>query len=63
VAQAMRANPNVKAAQAALRQALEIAAAQRSAYFPTVQAGFDPTRQLNAVGVLPYSICSRRRSA
>jgi NodT family efflux transporter outer membrane factor (OMF) lipoprotein len=58
VAQAMRANPNVKAAQAALRQALEIAAAQRSAYFPTVQAGFDPTRQLNAVGVLQPTLNS-----
>jgi NodT family efflux transporter outer membrane factor (OMF) lipoprotein len=58
VTQAMRANPNVKAAQAALRQALETAAAQRSAYFPTVQASFDPSRQLNAVGVVAPTLSS-----
>ena len=41
VEEALRANPDVHAAQAALRQALENTAAQRGSYFPTVQAGFD----------------------
>jgi NodT family efflux transporter outer membrane factor (OMF) lipoprotein len=58
VAEALRANPSVQAAQAALRQALEIAAAQRGAYFPNVQAGFDPSRQRNAVGVLAPTLNS-----
>jgi NodT family efflux transporter outer membrane factor (OMF) lipoprotein len=58
VAETLRANPNVHAAQAALRQALETAAAQRGAYFPTVQAGFDTSRQLNAVGVLQPTLNS-----
>lgn len=55
---ALRANPSVRAAQAALRQALENTAAQRGAYFPTVQAGFDPSRQRNAVGVLSPTLNS-----
>jgi NodT family efflux transporter outer membrane factor (OMF) lipoprotein len=58
VAEALGANPSVQAAQAALRQALEIAAAQRGAYFPSVQAGFDPSRQRNAVGVLAPTLNS-----
>jgi NodT family efflux transporter outer membrane factor (OMF) lipoprotein len=58
VTEALRANPSVRAAQAALRQALEIAAAQRGAYFPTVQANFDPSRQRNAVGVLAPTLNS-----
>jgi len=58
VTQALRANPSVQAATAALHQALEIAAAQRGAYLPTVQASFDPSRQLNAVGVLAPTLSS-----
>lgn len=58
VTQALHANPSVQAATAALHQALEIAAAQRGAYFPTVQASFDPSRQLNAVGVLAPTLNS-----
>jgi NodT family efflux transporter outer membrane factor (OMF) lipoprotein len=58
VTEALRANPSVKAAQAALRQALEIAAAQRGAYFPTVQASFDPSRNQNAIGVLAPTLNS-----
>src|SRR3984957_2644985 len=58
VAQALRANPDVLSAQAALRQALENTAAQRGAYFPTVQAGFDASRNLNAVGVLAPNLAS-----
>jgi outer membrane protein TolC len=58
VTEALRANPSVQAAQAALRQALEIAAAQRGAFFPNVQANFDPSRQRNAVGVLAPTLSS-----
>jgi NodT family efflux transporter outer membrane factor (OMF) lipoprotein len=58
VTQALRANPSVRAATAALHQALEITAAQRGAYFPTVQASLDPSRQLNAVGVLAPTLSS-----
>ncbi|MDP9010256.1 MAG: efflux transporter outer membrane subunit [Pseudomonadota bacterium] len=58
VAEALHANPTVLSAQAALRQALENTAAQRGAYFPTVQAGFSATRNLNAVGVLAPNLAS-----
>jgi NodT family efflux transporter outer membrane factor (OMF) lipoprotein len=39
VEEALKANPNVGAAQAALRQAHELYLAQRTSFFPTVQAG------------------------
>lgn len=52
VGEALRANPDVKSAQAALRQALENTAAQRGSFFPTVQGAFDATRNRDAVGVL-----------
>jgi NodT family efflux transporter outer membrane factor (OMF) lipoprotein len=58
VAAALRANPSVHAAAAALRQAQENTAAQRGSYYPTVQAGFDASRQRNAVGVLAPSLAS-----
>jgi outer membrane protein TolC len=58
VAEALRANPSVQAAQAALRQALELTAAQRGAYFPDVQASFDPSRNQNAIGVLAPTLSS-----
>ena len=45
-------------AQAALRQALENTAAQRGSYFPTVQAGFDASRNRNATGVLAPNLAS-----
>ncbi|MEI7614017.1 MAG: efflux transporter outer membrane subunit [Betaproteobacteria bacterium] len=43
--QAIKANPDLEAAQAALRNANEIALAGRGAFFPTVDAGIQPTRQ------------------
>jgi NodT family efflux transporter outer membrane factor (OMF) lipoprotein len=58
VTTALRANPSVQAAVAALRQAQENTAAQRGSYFPAVQAGFDATRQLDAVGVLAPNLTS-----
>jgi NodT family efflux transporter outer membrane factor (OMF) lipoprotein len=58
VEQALRNNPDVASAQAALRQAMENTAAQRGAYFPTLQASFDAQRQHNAVGVLAPTLAS-----
>jgi NodT family efflux transporter outer membrane factor (OMF) lipoprotein len=58
VSEALRANPDVLSAQAALRQALENTAAQRGSYFPTVQAEFDASRNLNATGVLAPNLAS-----
>jgi NodT family efflux transporter outer membrane factor (OMF) lipoprotein len=58
VIEALRANPEVASAQAALRQALENTAAQRGSYFPTVQGSFDANRNLDAVGVLSPNLTS-----
>jgi NodT family efflux transporter outer membrane factor (OMF) lipoprotein len=45
VVEALKANPNVDAAKAALRQAHELYAAQRAAFFPTVSGNFSGSRQ------------------
>ncbi|QHG86484.1 efflux transporter outer membrane subunit [Xanthomonas cucurbitae] len=45
VAAALQANPDLKAAEAALRAARETAAAQRGAFWPSVDAGVNATRQ------------------
>ncbi|MEO7208349.1 MAG: efflux transporter outer membrane subunit [Steroidobacteraceae bacterium] len=58
VAEALRANPDVRSAQAALRQALENAAAQRGSFFPAVQGEFDASRNRNATGVLAPNLAS-----
>ena len=42
---ALQASPTLVAAQAALRQALELVTVQRGAYYPTIQASFAPSRQ------------------
>ena len=52
VQQALKANPDIDAAQAALRQAHELYGAQRTSFLPTVQGGFDATRAKNPVGTL-----------
>ncbi len=49
---ALVANPNLTAAQAALRQAHENTLAQRGAYFPTVDAQFGASRNLTPVEAL-----------
>ena len=49
VRQAMTGNPNVAAAEAALRQAHELYAAQRAQFLPLLQGSFDATRAKNAV--------------
>jgi NodT family efflux transporter outer membrane factor (OMF) lipoprotein len=58
VDEALRANPDVASAQAALRQALENAAAQRGSYFPTVTGEFDASRNRDATGVLQPTLNS-----
>ena len=50
IEQALKANPNLQAAQAALRVAQENVHAQQGAYFPTVTANFSPSRQKTATG-------------
>jgi len=52
VTQALRDNPDVAAAQAALRQANELYAAQRATLFPTLQGGFSAQRAKNAVATI-----------
>jgi NodT family efflux transporter outer membrane factor (OMF) lipoprotein len=52
VQQALRANPGVDAAQAALRQAHELYAAQRASFLPTIQGGFSAERAKNPLGTL-----------
>jgi NodT family efflux transporter outer membrane factor (OMF) lipoprotein len=58
VAEALHANPNVQAAEAALRQAQENVAAGRGAYFPQVQLSGDASRNRNAVQVLAPTLSS-----
>jgi NodT family efflux transporter outer membrane factor (OMF) lipoprotein len=52
IEQALKSNPDLSAAQAALRQAHELYAAQRTAFFPLIQGGFSGTRAKNAVGAI-----------
>jgi len=58
VNEALRANPEVASAQAALRQAMENTAAQRGLYFPSIQGDFDASRNRDAVGVLSPTLTS-----
>ena len=46
IEQALAANPNLPAAQAALRQAQENVAAQRGSYYPSLSASLDASRNL-----------------
>jgi NodT family efflux transporter outer membrane factor (OMF) lipoprotein len=52
IEQALKENPDVNAAQAALRQANELYASQRATLFPTLQGGFSAQRAKNALGTL-----------
>lgn len=58
VEQALRANPDVGAAQAALRQAMENTAAQRGYYLPTVQGAVGASRNRDATGVVQPTLQS-----
>jgi NodT family efflux transporter outer membrane factor (OMF) lipoprotein len=53
VERALKANPDLAAAQAALRGAMENVSAERGAFLPTVQANFTPQREKNAAQVSP----------
>ena len=53
VERALKANPNLKAAQAALTVAHENMLAQRGAYFPTVSAGFAASRSKTSAELAP----------
>ena len=52
VERALKANPNVGAAQAALRQTHELYLAQWTSFFPVVDGNFAGTRAKNAVGTI-----------
>jgi NodT family efflux transporter outer membrane factor (OMF) lipoprotein len=58
IKEAFAANPNVRAAQAALRQANDMVWAQRGYFLPSIQAGFAPSRQKNPVGTLAPTLSS-----
>jgi NodT family efflux transporter outer membrane factor (OMF) lipoprotein len=52
VEQALKANPDVGAAQAALRQAHELYLAQWTGFFPVVEGNFSAIRAKNALGTI-----------
>jgi NodT family efflux transporter outer membrane factor (OMF) lipoprotein len=52
VERALKANPDLDAARAALRQAHELYLAQWTTFFPTAQGSFDAQRAKNAVGTI-----------
>jgi NodT family efflux transporter outer membrane factor (OMF) lipoprotein len=52
VEQAIKANPDMAAAKAALRQAHELYLAQRTTFWPTAQGSFDAQRARNAIGTI-----------
>lgn len=58
IEQAFRANPNLGAAKAALREAQESTAAQRAAFFPTLSAGYSPSRQRQGTGTISPNLAS-----
>lgn len=58
VQQALKSNPTLQGAQAALRQANEEVAAQRGTYFPAVQADYAFSRQRNPIGTLQPTLNS-----
>ncbi len=53
IAQALKANPDLKAAKAALRQAHETTLAQRGAFFPSLSGGFSATRTQQSQDLAP----------
>jgi NodT family efflux transporter outer membrane factor (OMF) lipoprotein len=53
VTQALSANPDLKAAQAALTAAHETTLAQKGAYYPQVSAGYSATRQRQSGDLAP----------
>src|SRR4029077_4310288 len=60
IEQSLKANPNLQAAQAALRVTMENIRAQQGYYSPTIPAAFAPSRNQNAVQVSPALASSVR---
>jgi NodT family efflux transporter outer membrane factor (OMF) lipoprotein len=58
IEQALKANPSLEAAQAALRQAQENVYAQEGFFYPSVQASFSPSRQKNAIATIAPTLSS-----
>lgn len=58
VAQALKHNPTLASAEDALRQADELVAVERGTFFPQVQAGYDVSRQRNAIRTLQPTLTS-----
>lgn len=58
VQQALDANPDLQAAQAALRAAVENVAAQRGSFFPTVSGSFGYSKEQDPVGTLAPTLNS-----
>src|SRR6516165_8088157 len=52
IEEALKNNPTLPAAEAALRQAWEHVYAQQGAFFPTIAASFSPSRNKTATGAL-----------
>ena len=53
IEKALKANPTLVAAQAALRQAMELVYAQQGFFYPTIQANFSPSRQRASAALSP----------
>lgn len=53
IERALKANPTLVAAQAALRQATELVYAQEGAFYPTAQASYSPSRQRVSAALSP----------
>ena len=58
VDEALKANPDLQAAQAALRVAQENVAAQQGFYYPSVSGNFSASRQKNPTAVLAPTLSS-----
>jgi NodT family efflux transporter outer membrane factor (OMF) lipoprotein len=58
VQQALNANPDLQAAQAGLRAALENVAAQRGSFFPAVSGSYGYSKEQNPVGTLAPTLNS-----
>ncbi len=58
VESSLKRNPDLRAADAALRQAMENVYAQRGFFFPQIQVNGGPSRQRNAVGTLAPTLNS-----
>jgi NodT family efflux transporter outer membrane factor (OMF) lipoprotein len=53
VERSLKANPNIQAAQAALKVALETVYAQQGAYFPEIDGNFSPSRNKTSNSIAP----------